>query len=507
MTRNKISISALTAFVASAAVLFSSGCSTTQAASQPQAQSQATTTAPVRSKANTMAFPTGDRATSAILLEKQLPAQIFQGRDFSYDMVITNLTGLSLEDVRVSEKLPENFTLSNSSPYQPSTEGGQTVWTIPSIAPHGSVTITVNGVANSGTQFASCADVTYRSVLCAAAPIVSPDITLGVSLASVTDTCSATPIVYTVTNNGTATLNNVVLTPAIPAGLQVVGGDKSFNLSQLAPGASQSFTVNVKPSASGSYAVTPSVSTAEGVSAQAQADTVAASPALAATATSPDQVLIVRTITYDVGVSNTGDATAGSTKVAASLPANADFVSATRGGAVSGGSVVWNVNSLSAGAGDNFSFTVKPRGSGDYTTNVTAGNDCAGTASARSTTRVVGIPALLLEVVDKNDPVAVGDNVTYEIVVTNQGSAPAHNVKIHVELEDNETYVSSTGDTSNVTGQTVDFTPVTSIEVGGKVVYQVVVRANAAGDTRFHVEMTSDELKRPVTETESTNLY
>ena len=160
-------------------------------------------------KHNSMAFPTGDKSTSAVMLEKRMPEQIYQGRSFGYSMVVTNLTDMTLESVRISESLPENFTLTGSSPYEAVREGGNAIWTIPSIGPRASVTLDITGTADSGTQFATCAEVTYRSKLCAAAPIVAPAIALAVSLAPSSDICTDTPIVYTVSNNGSATLTNV----------------------------------------------------------------------------------------------------------------------------------------------------------------------------------------------------------------------------------------------------------------------------------------------------------
>jgi uncharacterized repeat protein (TIGR01451 family) len=479
------------------------GCTTTNAepsAPAPQAKAER--------KANTMAFPTGDKATSAVLLEKRMPEQIFMGKSFGYSMVVTNLTDLTLEAIRISETLPENFTLSGSSPYEAVMQGATAVWTIPSIPPHGSVTLDINGTANSGAQFATCADVTYRSQLCAAAPIVSPAIALAVTLAPTTDICTETPIVYTVTNSGSATLTNVTVNPAIPPGLKVVRGETSFHVNSLAPGAAESFTVSVKPASSGEHSVTPTASSSEGVTATATATTTAGAPVLAASASVPEEVLIVHDITYQIGVKNTGTATAGATTVTASMPATAKFISASSGGREESGNVVWQLSGLNAGGAENYSFTVKPETGGVFSTAVKVANDCAGTATAAAETKVVGIPALLLEAIDLNDPVAVGDNVVYQVTVTNQGSAPATNVALEVQLEDNQSYVSSDGETPGVAaGQNIKFNPISSIPIGGKAVYSVTVRAVSAGDVRFKVTLTANELTRPVSETESTHQY
>ena len=97
---------------------------------------------------------------------------------------------------------------------------------------------------------------------------------------------------------------------------------------------------------------------------------------------------------------------------------------------------------------------------------------------------------------------------TYVVTVTNQGSAPATNVRITCTLEPNQEYVSSSGDsTGTARGATVTFEPFASIPPKGKATWRIVVRNVKAGDVRFKVSMMTDQLTRPVEETEATNVY
>ena len=119
-----------------------------------------------------------------------------------------------------------------------------------------------------------------------------------------------------------------------------------------------------------------------------------------------------------------------------------------------------------------------------------------------------GIPAILLEAVDVRDPVEVGANETYVITVTNQGSAMDTNIKIVCTLGAQQEYVSSTGPTTaSVDGKTVTFALLASLAPKAKTTYKVVAKGIKAGDVRFKVQLTSDQLKVPVQETESTNIY
>jgi hypothetical protein len=58
-----------------------------------------------------------------------------------------------------------------------------------------------------------------------------------------------------------------------------------------------------------------------------------------------------------------------------------------------------------------------------------------------------------------------------------------------------------------VEGKTVTFAPLPSLVPKATATYQVVVRGMKAGDVRFGVELTSDQMTSPATETESTHIY
>ena len=107
------------------------------------------------------------------------------------------------------------------------------------------------------------------------------------------------------------------------------------------------------------------------------------------------------------------------------------------------------------------------------------------------------------------DPVEVGSTTTYTIIVTNQGTAPATNVKVSATLPEGMAYDSSTGSTARfiLLGKQVDFDPIPSLAPKETVTLTVKVRASQTGDVRFRVEMNADQLTGPVLEEESTNFY
>src|SRR5690606_14963771 len=139
--------------------------------------------------------------------------------------------------------------------------------------------------------------------------------------------------------------------------------------------------------------------------------------------------------------------------------------------------------------------TVNTSGAGSLNFAAATRAYCAKPANCTSTTEVVGIPAILLEVVDESDPIEVGQNETYTIIVTNQGSAPDTNIKVTVTLEDAMQYVSSSGPTTGrAEGKTITFAPLPSLAPKASATWKVVVKATAPGDVRFKTTLNSDEL-------------
>ena len=71
-------------------------------------------------------------------------------------------------------------------------------------------------------------------------------------------------------------------------------------------------------------------------------------------------------------------------------------------------------------------------------------------------TQVLTFPALLLELVDRQDPVRVGDTEVYRVTVLNQGSGADNDVKVTCTLPDQFKFVDVSGPTkAKADGQTV----------------------------------------------------
>ena len=456
------------------------------------------------------AYPTGDKSTSTLLLESGIPAEVTAGSSYDYVIKVTNLTDLNLENVIVQDKPEGNFRLEKSMPSATSTDG-MLRWNLGNLRPRGSKSVTVT-VRPAGTGAVThCCEVDWRSVVCNTTQVVEPKLALVKE--GTTEALTCDPIVYklTVSNGGTGVARNVVIEDALPSGLTTIEGQPSVRIAvgDLDPGKSKSYTVRCKASKSGSYSNSASASAEPSLSAKSGTiTTVVTRPQLAITKSAPEQAFMGRSITYTIMVKNTGDGIAKDATLEDPVPAGATFESATAGGTLQKGVVRWNFGTLKPNESREVSLTVTPDGSTSIRNTATAKAYCADAVSATAMTSVTGRPAILLEVVDLQDPIEVGKNVTYVIEATNQGTAADEQIVIECVLEDSQTFVSATGATEGkISGNTITFAPLASLGPKQKASWKVVVTAAKEGDVRFTVRMNTSTLTRPVQETEATQQY
>ena len=460
---------------------------------------------------NFLAIPTGDPSTSTVGVKKLAPAEVILGQPYDFTLTAKNFTNGRLENVSISETIPAGLEILDSTPPVTARDGQNAVWNLGDLAPGESRTVRVRAQASSGGEVTTCTQVTYAQMACVTTRVVEPNLLLTVTSPAEVLSCDCFPVKFTVTNTGTGAAKNVVVSAPLPAGFTTQDAGQSsirIDVGDLAGGESRDYTVNVCAAGPGTMDLTGTATAMGGLTSEASTGTRAKKPMLTISKEGAEWVYGGKTITYTITVKNTGDGEARDAKIVDDLPANVTFVSASDGGLLSGGQVMWNLGTLRPEDTRQVQVTVSATQLGEARNTARTMAYCADAVSATTITEVKGIPAVLLEVVDVEDPIQVGSEVEYVITVTNQGSAPDTNIRITCMLEDEMGYVSSSGASrGSLSGNTLTFEPVPSLAPGQRIEWRVRVRAKAAGDVRFKVIRNTDQTTRPVEETESTYFY
>lgn len=454
-----------------------------------------------------LAFPTGDTRSSAVLVHQVMPKEVRAGANYDMEIHVTNITSGTLQNVVVNGESMENLNVVSSAPAAGKGSSGSAQWVLGDLKPCETRVLKVSAKADKVGTSSNCVSVTYNNVLCAATTVVQPALQLTKTITSEAMVCDEITGTYEVKNTGTGMAENVVIKDTLPGGLTTADGKNTveINAGNLASGASARRTVMFKAAKSGSYESGASAMSTGGLTANAGAAKVMVKqPVLAINIKCPNRVFVGRDTTYEITVQNKGDTNATNVSLMTSTPSGATPVRMSDNGTASG----WNLGSLPAGGTKTVSTVIRSNTMGANSITATAKAYCADAVSANCSTNLEGIPAILVECIDDNDPVEVGGQTTYTITVTNQGSAPGTGIKLAIDLPAEQDLVTTGGASAGTAaGRSVTFAPLATLAPKAKASWTVTIRANKAADVRFGINVTSDQFSNPIRETESTNQY
>jgi uncharacterized repeat protein (TIGR01451 family) len=483
-------------------VLWTAGCAQQQHRSQqPAAATTAEKAKPAPAPVNTSC---NDATWGLIKMTKTMPAEVPMGGEF---MAVLHLTAQGCSaNVVVRDTLPGNATYVRSEPAG-TVDGKQLTWVLGDLDSGASRDLKVWLKADKEGTIVNCATVSADPRTCAATHVVRPAIQLVKTAPAEVTICDPIPITLTVKNAGSSTLTAVKVQDTLPQGL-TSGGQQSlsFDAGDLAPGASKEFKFTAAASKPGKFVNVAKATSAQNVTDDAETTTVVHEPVLAISCKAPEQRYMGRPFDVCYTVVNKGDSASAATVVEVAVPAGATFRSATAGGTVSGGKVVWNVGSLAPNAPQDLCATFVSAGAGTFRFEGSAKGACAKLVATSCQTTVIGVSALLLEKSDDPDPIAVGETTTYIVRVTNQGTADDTNVKMTVEFPAEITPVSASNG-GTISGKKVTFPAYPRLAPKANFTYTIVAKGEKVGDARVTFIRTSDGIPAPTSAEESTRVY
>jgi uncharacterized repeat protein (TIGR01451 family) len=454
-----------------------------------------------------------------VTLSKAVPPSVVIGQEVPYTITVTNNGQVETQTLTVRDVVPEGLQYVRSDP-PASVEGKDLVWALAPLAPGKNHEIHANFVAQRTGPIVNCATVTgpegLRDEKCVTTQITRPE--LSVTKTGPANGVVGVPIPYTitVTNPGTGPASHVALIDEFDEGLEHDSHVRKVQLEigDLAAGESKSVALNLMPRTTGQL-VNRVTATADGnLTATAQHTVNVQRAQLRIAKTGPSKRYVGRPAEWNIRVDNPGEVALTNVVVRDQLPPELSFVSATQQGAFADGQVVWNVGVLQPGEQRIVQVTTKCEKMTPKALNVAVASADPGLqVQAEADVEILGLPAFRLEVDDTEDPVEVGGQTSYRIVVTNQGSLPGNQVDIQAVVPRAMRFVKATGPSAYTIEELPDgqhkvhFAPVESLPQGQQINYEIFVEALTPGDIRFHTELRSATLKDPVIEEESTTIW
>jgi uncharacterized repeat protein (TIGR01451 family) len=444
-----------------------------------------------------------------VVVELTAPKSINLGKPLVVEIVVKNTGSRPAERVRVEQELPASVRLLKTEPEGERTQR-RVSWSLGSLAAGSERWLKLTLEAVEEGEF-TCQPVVSHSPAATTSKLTWPRLALRQKQSQEAVLGEEVALVIEVSNPGTGPASGVILQHRLPPGLQHPRGDYlEKDVGELAPGESKDIALSVKAATKGSQVSQVTAKGDDGLEAKLEAVIRVGQPDLRLTLTGPGQRYLNTEAIFTIEVKNPGDAPARQVQIINALPEDLRFDSASDGGQFDKTTriVTWTLDPLVGGANKLLNLKTTPVRTGVMTCRVTGRAEPRLEGHADATLEVLGVPALLLEVVDADDPLAVGEETVYEIRVKNQGSASNTRVQIIALLPDGLALVRAEGETPHRSqGKQVIFEPLDELKAEGEVVYRLKVRGTTPGDYRTRVQLQSEQLRIPVCEEESTKVY
>jgi len=396
------------------------------------------------------------------------------GETVYYTIHVTNNGPDAATNVVVTDTVPAGLTFgtaTNGGTYNT----GVITWNLASLAANGQFNPSFTATVNSDQQGQDITNTASTHSDQCPTDVTSQPVTIYICNAelSVTKTADKTnynvgdTVLYTinVTNTGTDTGTNLVVTDTLPAGLTfgtaTNGGTYNaetrvitWNLASLPVNGlfSPSFTATVNqgtqgqniPNSANAYNdQNPTIISSQPV-------IIHINNAVLTITKTADKVNynVGETVIYNIDVLNNGPDTATNVVVTDTLPAGLTFGTATNGGSYNAGVITWSLASLAQGIHFNPSFTatVNTGTQGQTITNIAITNDTQNPTPVISPPINIYISNAVLTIKKTATQAVynVGDTAIYNIDVLNNGPDTATNVVVTDTVPTGLTYISST---------------------------------------------------------------
>lgn len=439
-----------------------------------------------------------------IVITASQPKLCILGDNYALDLEICAL--IDVCHVEVNAMLPEGVTLVSSDPQGAVQTKNMITWQFDGMKRGESKKSRVMLRADREGNLCVCFCVTavpvqFCTVLCAK-PV------LECSKVGPCEVCPGDPAHFTitVTNKGTCAAEDVVVVDTIPDAFEHSSGQRrlTFRLGTLEPCETKEIGVCLTAVKRGDACNMINVTACNANPVSCQFCTKICKECVELEKTGPKEKKIGENADYQIVVRNPGDKSLTQVVVCDQAPSQTSIVEAP-GAVVNGNQAVWRWDELKPGESKTVTLTLTTCTPGYYVNRVSVDNCQRCRDCKEAGTRWKGTPALNACFSDAKDPICLGDFNTYALTVTNQGSEPDSNLVVVIEFPKELTPVSTSGDTeAKISGQTVTFAPVKQFGPSQSAEFIVRAQAKERGDARINAKISSDTIKNPLMQQEST---
>jgi len=449
--------------------------------------------------------------TPTLTLEKKAPGEVSVGQAAPFEIIVRNVGAVTAHGVVVMDRVPQGTELLATTPEAARLTNGVLAWQLGDLEPGDQATLTMELTPLVEGEIGSVAQVTFQAQASARTVSTKPELT--VQQSGPQRVLIGEEVVFDIvlSNPGSGVATGVVLEEDVPDGLtHVAGRQLEYEVGTLRPKEEKRLRLILKADKAGVVQNVLRARGDAGLQSSDQAAVEVVAPQLHLEVAGPRTRYLERQVTYEIAVANPGTAAAYDIQLVAFLPKGLRFVAADHQGSYDQQrhAVSWSLAELPAQEMGAVHLTALPIEAGEQKLSVEGTGRLGIAAQFQHVTTVEALTELTFAVLDTQDPIEVGSETTYEIRVTNNGNKVATNVRIGAVLADDLTPLNGEGPSRvSVEGQQVLMEPLEKIAPHDEVVYRIAARGTRAGDHVIAVQLSCDDVPKPVLKQESTKVY
>ncbi|WP_428229029.1 gliding motility-associated C-terminal domain-containing protein [Flavobacterium sp.] len=444
-----------------------------------------------------------------------------------FTLVVKNNGPNNATGVKVTDMLASGYTyVSSSAAAGTNYDSATGLWTIGNLANAASVTLTVTAKVNAIGDYSNTATVsgnendpnlTNNSVTVTPIPSASTDLSIVKTVSNVTPTVG-TNVVFTLTatNNGPSEGTGINVTDLLPTGYTFVSaapalgttytpGTGIWSIDNLANADSKTLTITATVNPTGVYANTATI-------AGLQNDpTSANNTSTAITTPVPVTDLVVTkfvdnatpavgsNVTFSLTATNNGPSPGTGIRVLDQLPTGYTYVSSVPSGTTTYNAILgsWTIGSLASGTSATLTVTAKVNATGTYLNIATISGVENDPVTGNNSTSVVTTPTpttdrSVIKTVNNATP-AVGSNVVFTLVATNNGPSAGTGIVVTDLLPSGYAYVSATAPNGTNYNPTTGLWTIGNLANGGSATINITATLNATGEYANTATITGTE--------------
>lgn len=442
-----------------------------------------------------------------------------------YTVQVANNGDSPATSVKLSDIIPKEGMTFASASHNGQFADGIVIWDLGNLEPGASVTRMVTLRAAKEGQWRNVVEVVSSDGLELSGDTVTTVLAPKLKIAKLGSETAmlGVEVGYTIEiqNVGAINATGVVIADTVPIeGMSFIraseGGMPSgvvgtvkWNVGDLVINQRKTVGITLKATQDGEWTNTVRVTCNEGATALSSVKTTVIKPSLTLEkkATSAS-INIGKTMTFEITASNTGKTQITKLVILDRLPPGLKYKSATENGALDRSqNVRWQFDTLGPNETKSVKLTVTGIKTGSHTNKATASSFEGIIAQANAVVTVAAKPSVRMTMIDSEDPISVGGEITYTIVVENKGAGVATDVRVvdNVPQEMSIMQATPSAGTSSMQGNAIYFN-IGTVQPGAKITLTIKAEALKSGDVANSAELTLHEFERPTIVEEPTTI-